>query len=146
MAGHDEAELVDGIGRVGHQDHVARRRNGLRHVGEALLGAQRRHDVLVGVEPHAEPPLIIGRLRLAQPRNALGGRIPVRPRLVDGLHHLVDDVLRRRHVRIAHAEIYDVGAAGTRIGLQPVHLRKNIRRQSLDAVEFLDHGRSLRKR
>ena len=34
---------MDRIGRIGHQHHVARRRDRLRHVGEAFLGAE-RHD------------------------------------------------------------------------------------------------------
>ena len=142
----DEAELVNGIGGVGHQDHVAGRRDGLRHVGEAFLRAQRRHDVLVGVEPDAEPALVVGRLRLAQPRNALGGRIAVGARLADGLDHLVDDVLRRRHVRIAHAEIDDVGAPCTGRGLQPIDLGEDVRRQPLDAMEIFDHVWPLRMR
>ncbi len=33
------------------------------------------------------------------------------PGIVDRLDQLVDDMLRRRHVGIAHAEINDVGAA-----------------------------------
>ena len=48
--------------------------------------------------------------------------------------------LRRRHVRIAHAEIDDVGPARSRRRLQPVDLGENVGRQALDAVEFLDHG------
>ena len=64
-------------------------------------------------------------------------------RLADRLHQLVDDVLRRRHVGIAHAEIDDVGAPRPRGGLQPVDLGEHVRRQALDAVEVFDHGRSL---
>ena len=139
-AGDDEAELVDGIGRARHQDHVARRRDRLRHVGEALLGAERRHDLGFGIELHAEAARVVGRLRLAQARDALGGGIAIGARLADGLDQLVDDVLGRGHVGIAHAEIDDVGAARAGGRLQAVHLGEHIGRQTLDAMEFFDHG------
>ena len=131
----DEAEGVDRIGRVRNEHNVARRGDGLRHVGEAFLRAERRDDLRLGIELHAEPALVIGRLCLAQPRYALRRRIPMRARLVDRLDQLVDDVLRRRHIGVAHAEIDDVGAAGARRRLQTVHLREYIGRQALDAVK-----------
>ena len=139
-----KAELVDRIGRIRHQDHVARRGDGLRHVGEAFLGAERGDDLRLGIELHAEAALVVGGLRLAQARDALGGRIAVGARLGDGLDQLVDDVLGRRHVGIAHAEIDDVGAARARRRLQAVDFREDVGRQPLDAVEFFDHGPWLR--
>ena len=63
----------------------------------------------------------------------------MRPRLCDRLHHLCHDVRRGRQVRVAHTKIDDVGATGTRGGLQPVHLGEDVRRQALDAMEILDH-------
>src|SRR5450631_4124325 len=64
----------------------------------------------------------------------------MRPRLADRLDQLVDDVLRRRQVRIAHAEVDDVGAARTRRSLQPVHLGEDVGRQTLYTVELLWQG------
>ena len=143
----DEAELVDRIGRVGHQDHVARRGDRLRHVGEAFLRAQRGDDLRLGIELHAEAARVVGGLRPAQAGDALGGRIAVRARLGDRLDQLVDDVLRRRHVGIAHAEIDDVGAARARRRLQPVDLGEDVGRQALDAVEvFVSRDLPLRMR
>ena len=89
-----------------------------------------------GIELHAEAALVIGGLRLAQPGYAFRRRIAMRARLADRLDQLVDDVLRRRHVGVAHAEIDDVGAARARRRLQAVHFRKYIGRQALDAVKL----------
>ena len=136
-----EAELVDRIGRVRHQDHVARRGDGLRHVGEAFLRAERGDDLRLGIELHAEAALVVGGLRAAQAGNALRRRIAMRARLGDRLDQLVDDVLRRRQVGIAHAEIDDVGAARAGRRLQPVDLGEDVGRQTLDAVEVLVQGR-----
>ena len=50
---------------------------------------------------------------------------------------------RRRQIRIAHAEIDDVGAGVARHGLGAVDLLEHIRRQAPDAVEFF-HGQAPR--
>ena len=135
-ARHQEAEGVDRVARVRHQHDVARRGDRLRHVGEALLGAERGDDLGLRVELHAEAALVIGGLRPAQARNAARGRIAVGARLAQRLLQLVDDMGGRRQVRIAHAEIDDVrpGVAGVRLG--PVHLFEHVGRQAADAVEF----------
>ena len=69
-ARHDEAELVDGIGGVRHQDHVARPGDRLRHIGEAFLGAERGDDLGLRVELHAEAARVVGALRPPQPLDA----------------------------------------------------------------------------
>ena len=138
-AGNDEAELVNRIGRARYQDHIAGRRYGLRHVGEAFLRAERRDHLGFGVELHAEPARVVGGLRLAQARDALGRGIAIGARLADRLDQLVDDVLGRGHVGVAHAEIDDVGAARAGGRLQAVDFGENIRRKAFDAVEFFDH-------
>src|SRR5262245_13443154 len=48
-------------------------------------------------------------------------------------------MLRRGHVRVAHAEIDDVGAACPRRRLEAVDLGKNVRRQSFYAMTLFDH-------
>ena len=135
-AGHEEAEGVDRIGRVGHHHHVARRGDRLRHVGEAFLGAQRGDDLGLRIELHAEAALVIGGLGAPQPRNAAGRRIAVGAGLADGLLQLLDHMLGRRQVRIAHAEVDDVGSriAGGRLGA--VDLLEDVRGQTADAVKF----------
>ncbi len=141
-ARHDEAELVDRIGGVRHEDHVAGRGDGLRHVGEAFLGAQGRHDLRLRIELHAEAALVILGLGPAQAADAFGGGIAVGAWIAHRLHQFLDNMLRRRHVRIAHAEIDDVLAAGTRAGLQLVDLLEDIRRQPLNSMKVVVHGRS----
>ena len=138
-AGHQEAEGVDRIGRIGHEDDVARRGDRLRHVGEALLRAERRDDLGFGIELHAEAARVVGGLRAAQTRYALGRRIAVGARLADGFLELLDDMRGRRQVGIAHAEIDDIGAGVARRRLGPVDLLEHVRRQPADAVKFF-HG------
>ena len=135
-ARHDEAEGVDRIGRVRAQDHVAGRGDRLRHVGEAFLGTERRHDLRVGIELHAEAAGIIVGLGAAQAGNAARGRVAMRARVAHDLAQLVDDGLRRRQVGIAHAEIDDVGAARAGAGLQPVDLLEDIGRKAADLVKL----------
>ncbi len=138
-ARHDEAEGVDRIGRVRAQDHVAGRGDRLRHIGEALLGAERGDDLRVGIELHAEAAGIVIRLRAAQARNAARGRIAVRAWIADHIDQLVDDRLRRRQVGISHTQIDDVGASGAGGSLQAVHLLENVGRKTADLVKLF-HG------
>ncbi|MDF9864667.1 hypothetical protein M2437_003649 [Methylorubrum pseudosasae] len=130
---------MDRVARVRHQHHVAGRGDRLGHVGEALLRAERRHHLRVRVEAHPEAALVVAGLGAAQAGNALGGGVAVGARLAGGLDELLDDVARRVEIGIAHAEIDDVGAAGSGGGLDPVHLLEDVRRKALDAVE-IGHG------
>ena len=95
-ARHQEAEGVDGIGRVGHQHDVARRGDRLRHVGEALLRTEGDDDLRLRIELHAEAARVIAGLGAAQAGDALRGGIAVGARLADRLDELVDDVLAAR--------------------------------------------------
>jgi hypothetical protein len=70
-ARYDEAEAVDGIGRVGGQHRVAGRGDRLGKVGEALLATESDDDLPVRVELDAEAALVIGRLGFAQAGDAL---------------------------------------------------------------------------
>lgn len=135
-ARHQEAEGVDRIARIGHQHDVARAGDGLRHVGEALLRAERGHDLGLRVELHVEATLIIVRLGAAQASDTLGGGVAVGARLAGGLDKLLDDMLRRWKVGIAHAEVDDVHALGALGCLDLVDLFENIGRQALDTVKI----------
>ena len=127
---------MDRVARVGHQHHIAGRRDRLGHVGEALLGAQRGDDLGLGIELDAETPLVIGGLGAPQPGNSPRRRITVGAGLADGLLQLFDDMVGRRQIRVAHAEIDDVGSAiaGSRLGA--IDLLEDVRRQTTDAVKF----------
>ena len=127
-AGHDEAELVNGISRIRHKDHIAWRGDRLGDIGESFLGAERGDDLRVGVELHPEAARVISGLRPAQTVNAARGRIAVGAGIAHGLDQLGDDMWRRRHVRVAHAEINDVLAARARFRLEPVDLLEYVRR------------------
>ena len=142
-ARNDEAELVDRIGRVGHQYDVPRRRNGLRHVGEPLFGAKRDHNLTVRIEPDTESAFVIGRLSAPQPLDTARGGVAIGARFLDRLNHLLDDMRRCRHVRIAHAEVDNVGTARARLSLQAVDLFEDIGRQALDAVKAVYHGKPI---
>jgi hypothetical protein len=108
---------VDRIGRVRAQHDVAGRRDRLRHVGEAFLGAERRDDLRIGIELHAETARVIVGLRAAQAGNAARGGIAMRARVLTTSHQLVDDGFGRRQIGIAHAQVDDVGA--TRLARWP---------------------------
>ena len=63
--------------------------------------------------------------------------------LLDRLDELVDDVLRRRHVGVTHAEIDDVHTIGAQPRLDRVDMRKDVGRQAADAVKIVVHDRPL---
>jgi hypothetical protein len=128
---------VDRIARVRTQDDVAGRRDRLRHIGEAFLGAESCDDLRLRIELHAKAAVIIGGLGLAQSADAARGRVAVGARLAERLLQLLDDMRRRRQVRIAHAEVDDIGAGIPRGGLGPVHLLEHVRRQAADAVKIV---------
>ena len=135
-ARHQEAEGVDRIGRIGRENHIARRGDRLGHVGEAFLGAERRDDLAVGVELHPEAALVIAGLGAAQAGDALGGGIAVGARLARRLDQFIDDMARRRQIGIAHAEVDDVGAGGAGLGLQTIDLFEHIGRQPPHAIKI----------
>jgi hypothetical protein len=138
-ARHQEAEGVDRIARVRAEHDVARRRDRLCDVGETFLGAERRDHLRVGIELHAETAPVVRRLRFAQAWNPARGRIAVGARLADDLFQLVEHMLRRGKVRIAHAEVDDVGARIARRRLRAVDLLEHIGRQAANAVKLF-HG------
>jgi hypothetical protein len=138
-ASHDEAEGVDRIGRVRTDDHVAGGGQGLGQVGEAFLGAQGGDHLGVGVQLHAEPAAVIAGHGLAQAGDALGRRIAAGLGVARGFDQLVDDVLGRGHVGIAHPEVDDVGALGAQARLDLVHLFEDVGREATDTVEIGGH-------
>src|SRR4029453_10839386 len=76
----------------------------------------------------------------AEAADAAGSRIPVIPRILRGLHQLVDDVPGRGAVGVAHAEVDDVLAPGPRLDLEVGDLGQDVRGQPLDPVEIVHPG------
>jgi hypothetical protein len=139
-AGDDEAEGVDRIARVRHQDDVAGAGDRLAEVGQALLGAQGDDGFALGIELDPEAPRVVAGDRLAQAGNAARGRVAMDPGVLNRLDQLVDHVPGRRLVRVAHAEVDDVVAGRPPRGLELVDLGEDVGRQAFDLVKFLFHG------
>src|SRR5208282_3524329 len=87
------------------------------------------------IELDPEPARVIARLGAAQAGDALRGGITVGARFADRLDQLVDHMLGRGQVGVAHAEIDDIGAAGAGLGLELVDLLEDIRRQAPHPVK-----------
>ncbi len=137
--GDDEAVGVDRVARVGRQHHVARRGDRLGEIGQPLLRPQGDDVLGVGIDADVEAPFVIGRMGPAQTGNAARVRIAVGAPVARHLDQLFDDMLRRRLVRIAHAEIDDVlaGRAGAR--LHRVDFGEHIGRQTLYPMKLFFH-------
>ena len=140
-AGDDEAELVDRVRWIGHENRVAGTGDGGGEVGQPLLRAEGRDDLALRVQRHVEAAAVVAGERAAQAGDALAGRIAVGSRVLHRLDQLRHDVRRRGAVGVAHAEVDDVLAAGTRSRLGGVHLGEHVGRQAADAVKLRGHGR-----
>ena len=116
--GDDEAVGVDRIGRVRHQHRVARPHGRQRQVGQALLGADGHDGLGLRVQVHVEAVPVPVADGPAQARDALGDRVAVGVLAAAASTSLSTICCGRGLVRIAHAEVDDVLAAGPRLGLQ----------------------------
>ena len=134
--GDDEAELVDRIGRVRHQDRIARRVIAEARLASPSLDPSVATTSVSGSSADIEAAAVIGGQRAPQPGNALADRIAMRARVLHRLDQLGDDMRRRRAVGIAHAEVDDVLAGAARLRLGRVDLGEDIGRQAADAVEL----------
>ena len=123
---NDGRVLVDGVGRVGCEHHVARLKNSQRKVGQTFLGTQGHDGFAVRVELHAVVARVAITDGFAQVRNTARKRVAVVHRLLCCLNKLVDDGCGRCDVRIAHAEVHDVDILPTQPHFEVSHHRKNI--------------------
>jgi hypothetical protein len=133
---------MDRIAGIGHQQDVARAGDGGGEIGQPFLRSQGDDAFALGIDLDPEPALVIGRLGFPQTGNAARHRIAVRARIARRLDQLVDDMLRRRLIGVAHAEIDDVFTGGASSGLHRVDFSEDVRREALDAVKFGFHDLS----
>jgi hypothetical protein len=131
---------VDRVAGIRNEHRVAAVERREHQVREPFLGADRDDRFLVHVEVHVPAALVPLRDGAAQARNALRDRIAVRILALGHFHELVDDVPRRRAVRVAHREVDDVLAGTARRHLQLVRDVEDVRGQPLDAGEFGGDG------
>ena len=139
-AGEDRAPDVDRVRRARHQRGVAGAEQHPHQVREALLGADRRAGLRLGVELDAEPaPVEVGD-REPQLRDAPARRVAVVARVARRLAQLVDRDRRRRHVGVAEPEVDHVLAGSPGVHLQRVDLAKTyggralMRRNSIEST------------
>ena len=136
-AGQQRAAGVDGVAGVGAQRAVARVEEGEVEVEDALLGADRRHDLGLRVELDVEAAHVEVRHRLAEVLAAAVGRVLVRLGLGDGLLHRVDDDRGRRPVGIADAQRDDVDALRALGGDLALELGEQVGRDEVEALAGL---------
>ena len=134
--GEDHGVGMDRVGRLRHQNRIARAAEDPREVRQPLLGPDRGADLGLGIERHAPSPLVEVGDGLPQLRDAPRGRIPMVTRVVGGLLELLDHRVRRRDVRIAHPEIDDVLTGTARTHLHVVDGREYVRWEPLYASEL----------
>ena len=140
-SGDDEAEHVDRVAGVGRQHHVARRGDRGGEAGKPLLRPHGHDDFGFRVDIDAKAAAIIIGLGLAEARNPLGLGIAMGVRLARDFDQLGDDMIGRRQVGIAHAQVDNVLSRGAGCGSHRVHFGDDIGRQALHAVEFFGHYR-----
>ena len=136
----DRAVDVDRVRRIGHEHRVAALEAREHQVREPFLRADGDDRLRVRVELDCVAAAVPLADRLAQARDSFRHRIAVRVDALRGLDQLLDDVLRRRAVGIAHRQVDDVVAAAPRRHLQLVGDVEDVRRQPLDSRK-LPHRR-----
>ena len=108
--GQGDGVDVDREARRRDQRRVARPEQGQAHVAEPLLRADRGDDLVVGVEAHAEPLLVLRGDLAAEVVDARRDAVAVVLRVARRLAELVDDPGLGRVGRVAHAQVDDVDA------------------------------------
>src|ERR1700679_3583832 len=96
---------------------------------DALFGADGDDGLGVGIEFDAVAALVPIADGLTQARNAFGERVAMGGVARGGLDELGNDVRRGGAVGIAHAEVDDVFAAASRLGLHLASGVEDVRRQ-----------------
>src|SRR5690606_28384963 len=106
-------------------------------VVDALLRADRRDDLALGVDLDAEAAVVEAREGLAELGAAAGRGVLVRAGVRDGPLHRLDDMRVGRLVRIADAERDHVNSLGLLVGDPPLELGEHVRRHRLEALRWI---------
>ena len=114
-------------GPIGHQHEM----------GQSLFGADHRHALAVGIHAHAAVALVPLGDPAAQVGQPARSRVAVIARVARRVADLVDHVIGRGQVRIAHAQIDHVLTGAPRGVLEGVDLRKHVGRKPVDLVEMV---------
>ena len=102
-SGQRRPDSEDGIARIRHQHHIAGVAEREPHMGNSLLGAVNRHD-LIRHELHPVASPVTADHRVRKLRQILQ-RIFIVLRILRGLYHRVHHFLRGRKVRRTHRQI-----------------------------------------
>ena len=135
-AGEERPVHVDRVRRGRDDRGIAALEQHPHEVGEALLGSDGVGDLELGVE--LDPPVrrVVLRDLLAEARQASAQRVAVVARIARGLGELLDRDGWRGDVGVAEAEVDHVGTGLTRLELQPVDDREDVRGKVRDAPEL----------
>ena len=123
------ADRVDRVGGIGHERDVAGVDEAEGGVGDALLRADQRHNLVGGIERDLEALLHPGRDRLAQLGQALGLGVAMVGRHVDVVVQRFEDVRMRGQVGVADPEGDDAHALLTLLGDPPADFDEEVGRQ-----------------
>ena len=141
-AGEERPPDVDRVRRRGHQRGVAGPDQHPHQVREALLGADGRDDLCLGVELDVELALVEVGDGAAQLGDAARGGVAVVARVAGGLGELAHRHVGRGEVGVAEAEVDHVAPGSPCRRLQVVDGGEDVGRQPVDPAEL--HRGSLR--
>ena len=127
------AHGVDRVRRIRHERHIARVDEAERHVSDAFLRSDQRHDLLVP-QLDAEPFCVPAANRLPHLRQPVGLWITMVRRIVRGAFQCVQDRRRRWDIRIPDAETNDIRALRALLRDLAADLQEQVRRELCQPV------------
>ena len=132
-AGEDRPAGVDGVAGVGGKRDATGVEEGEAEVVDALLGADRRDHLALGVDLHLEAAVVELGEGLAKLGSSAIAWVLLVGRIGDRLLHRLDDVRVGRLVGVADAEADHVDAGGALLGDAPLQLGEHVGRHRLQA-------------
>src|SRR5690606_1061704 len=139
-SGNDGTIDMNGIAGIRHQDGVTTIERSKHQMRKAFLGAYGDNCLGVRIKLHVVPAFVPAGNCTPQTWNTLGYRIAMRVLTAGHLDELVNDMLGRRAVRIAHRHVNDVLAATARRHFELARNIEDIGRQALYARKIRHDG------